>query len=310
MIAAKTFLLIMCATVAAAAASIGAGLQQYLQSASLVNVTPGKQAETVSFVCELSRSGERQHWLITMRPSVQLLRKNEKSVTGIVAKFQRSLFCSTGREYRFTDVPFAMDVQMVGPFHDSQDTMAPRPKSVSVRAIGNSEYFDKGMFGTAELYERVVGRAAEVPQLSFLYRARFSPEHIASDQAKAIAAGLSVDDEREIARSVFAMDQFGMLASKVDGFSDVLETVIQLPTLFNGMYSAIDWKKLKRTSDTAGLGDLYEVPITLQTKTRLRGTISFVQPRGPLKYSAGIVGATFDESEKAPGTTFKIWLYR
>lgn len=297
----KRFLLLLCTASGLGAAPVNPALQQY---------GGPLQPESVRFVCEVSRGGEKEQWLISIGSSSRPLRNGEKSVSGVVAMFQRSLFCSTGREYRFPDQPFAMDVQIVGPFSDSVDARAPRPSSERARAIGNSVYFDDGIFPTAELYERIVSSHREIPPLAFLFRADYSAERIAHDRAKAEAAGLSVEDEREIARSAFALNQFGLVAGKVEGFRRLLGAVIELPTMFQGMYIAIDWEKLHRVTDPAGeREDRFEAPIALQTRSRLTGTIAFVRPRGPLKFCAGIVEAQFDHSEKSPGTTLKVWLY-
>jgi hypothetical protein len=298
-LAMKRIVPLVCLVTGLFAAPVGKDLQRYLDDVP--------QAESVRFVCEVSRSGEKEQWLIAIGPSSRPIRSGEKSVSGVVALFQRSLLCSTGREYRFSDLPFAMDVQMVGPFSDVSGVH--RPASETARAIGNAVYFDEGLFATAQLYERVLSSGREIPRLAFLFRARYSAERIASDRAKAEAAGLSVEDEREIARSAFALNQFGLVAGKVDGFRQLLGAVIDLPTILQGLYISIDWGQLKRVMDANGMAeDRFEAPITLQTKSRLSGTISFVRPRGPLKYCAGIVEAQFDRSGKAPGTTLKIWL--
>ena len=262
-----------------------------------------RTGDAVSLVCELNRDGHREQWLLTLGASAVPLRAGEKSVTGLMARFQQTLHCSTGRDYSFPDEPFAMDVRMTGPFTDG----GPVPASRVERALGNRHYFEPGLQPTAELYERVRRSGHELPPLAFLFRATYPPERIAADRARMAAAGLTEDDEREIARSLFALNQFGQIAGKFDAFHDLLEAVLDLPTLFQGMYINPDWTRLQRTNRPDEPAR-FAVPITLQTKTRLSGTIAFVAPHDALRYCAGIVEATFDHSEKAPGTTLKLWL--
>jgi hypothetical protein len=226
-----------------------------------------------------------------------------------VEHFQHTLHCSTGRDYSFEEKPFAMDVEMIGPFMD----LGVQPAGVSERAIGNSLYFDEGLFPTAVLYERVQLAGHPIPQLAFLFRAKYSSERIAADQAAVRSAGMTPEDEREIARSAFAMTQFGMIAGRMKAFREILGSVIDPPSIRHGIYINIDWSKLTRSPvilGNYGAADRYEAPITLQTKNRLAGRIAFVRPVGGLRFCAGLVEMDFDTSEKSPGNSLRIWLYQ
>jgi hypothetical protein len=266
--------------------------------------------DSVSLVLELAVSGQRTQWLVTLSRSKKELQSGEKSSTGIVAAFQSTLHCSTGRDYRFEDKPFAVDIEMAGPFGVQGPGGRPRLNVTRDRAIGNQNYFFEGLYPTAEVYEGVLKRGQPIPALAFLFRGKFTAEQIARDQAKAAAAGISISDEKEIARSAFALNQFGVIAGKVEAFRDVLGTVIELPTLLHGMYINVGWDGLRRSTISPEGDDtvVWQAPLTLQTRTRLKGRIRFVRPVGPLRFCAGLVDASFDESQKAPDTVLHVWV--
>jgi hypothetical protein len=266
--------------------------------------------ETVTLVLELTHEGHAEQWLLTLGSSARPLRSGEKSAAGLIAKFQTTLHSSTGHEHRFPDEPFAMDLRLVGPF-GAEGTA--KPSTVVERAVGNRVYFEPGLFPTAEVYSRLLQSGQPLPKLALLFRADYSPERIAADQAAATAAGMTLDDEREIARAAFALNQFGYLAGKLDVFRELLDAVIELPTLFNGLYINLDWAHLQRTTGTAPDGKpevRFDVPLMLQTKSRLSGTIAFVRPVDGLRYCAGIIEARLDRSEKSPGSILRVWRVR
>jgi hypothetical protein len=263
-------------------------------------------SQGVALICELKSGEDRKQWLLLLRDSSLAVKAGESSRSGIIAKFQRTLHSSTGHDYSFPDVPFAIDVEMVGPFTSTGSN----PVLHRDRAIGNKLYFSGGAFQTALIYDRVLREGHAIPDLALLLRATYSKERMARDQAAMLASGLTDEDEKEIARSAFALNQFGLIAGKMPAFRDIMEAVMDVPTVFKGIYINIDWSKLERSPGTAGaVGDQFIAPIQLVTATRLSGRVSIVKPQSNLIFCAGIRELWFDRSEKSPGTSLHIWIY-
>lgn len=296
----RIVLLLLIVASAGQAQSVFEGTAEY-GARMAKNATKG-----VIFVCELKSATETKQWLLCLRDSPRPLEDGESSRSWMTEQFQHTLHSSTGHDFSFPDEPFAMDVEMVGPFTSTSST----PDVHRDRAIGNRLYFEHGLFSTAVIDDRVLRAGHIIPELALLFRANYPKERMARDQAAMAAVGLTAEDEKEIARAAFALNQFGLIASKMPAFREILGALIDVPTLFHGMYINVDWRKLERSPpDTNARRVRFTAPLELVTTTRLSGRVSFVNPQSIFLFSAGIQEVWFDHSEKSPTISLHIWLF-
>jgi hypothetical protein len=109
----KAFLLLLLITTIAYADSLLSSSQRYIDSELAM------PSDSVCLACERTTGVQRMQWLIVLSTSSRQLNEGEKSTSWIENNFQHTVHCSTGRDYVFPDDPFAMDIQMIGPFQDT-----------------------------------------------------------------------------------------------------------------------------------------------------------------------------------------------
>jgi hypothetical protein len=258
-----------------------------------------------TMLCFLDEGGLKSQWLVAVSAAKNAdADSGSPTGMGILGAFSGSLRSSTGRDYNFPDQPVSLEVRCAGPFQDTPGATGGVDGSTSLTA--NKEYLSTGLFRIAQAFLRIRNEGRKPPQISYLFHASYSKEQIEADQKSAREAGFTADDDREYAKALFALTQFGYIAFLAPGVEEMLGRVLDPPTLFSGSYINIDWGKVT-TVDPRPFGIsrsiVVSVPFSYSTKTTVSGTLYFTEPKGPLESCAGILEISFEHSQKAPNTT-------
>jgi hypothetical protein len=173
----------------------------------------------------------------------------------------------------------------------------------AARALATRDYLAHGLapMGTIELRLRAAGQ--ENPGLSYVFRQKFSAEHLTAAKARAATAGFTEDDERAYAESIFALVQFANLAFTTEGVDAIVREIADPPTLFSGAFVNLDWGKLQLEDNrdwNLPATPVFRLPYKFLSKTKAVGTFYFTASRPPLLNLAGILGLTVDSTSKTP----------
>jgi len=222
---------------------------------------------------------------------------------GFLGLFQSSLKTDSGHEYRFDQVPVALEMRTHGPFVGDDHPHPPPAVAAAARVLATRDYLARGLAPMAEIELRLRAAGKADPGLSFLFRPRFSAEQRTAAQARATEAGFTAADERVFAEGFFALVQFANLAFRTDGVETIMREVADSPTLFSGAFVHLDWPNLQIVDGRAwGLPGVrvYQIPYEFRSKTKAHGSFFATAARPPLQTMAGIVGLTVDWTSKAP----------
>ena len=229
-------------------------------------------------------------------------KSNPGTGLGILSLFQSSLKTDTGHEFRFKQTPAALEIRTHGPFA-SNVPAATKPAVTDARVLATRDYLAHGLapMGPIELRLRAAGK--ENPGLSYVFRPKFSNEHMAAAKTRAATAGFTENDERVYAESIFALVQFANLAFTTEGVDAIVREIADPPTLFSGAFVNLDWTKLQ-VEDARDwnlpAAPVFRLPYKFLSKTKAVGTFYFTASRPPLLNMAGLLALTVDTTSKTP----------
>ena len=265
---------------------------------------PARAGDRITVLFTIQDGPQARQWLAEFRAAAlteREARSKPGSGLGLLGVFQSSLKTDTGHEYSFPQDPAALELRTFGPFADGPAGAPAETEGMNARVLATRDYLRHGLAPMAEIELRLRAAGQKYPDLSFLFRPRFSDEQRAAAKARAQAAGFTEDDERAYAGGFFALVQFANLAFKTPGVAAVTRELLDSPTLFSGAFVNLDWSALQVESGAAwGLPDarIFRVPYHFQSKTRAQGMLYFTTPLAPLQNMAGIIALTIDESSK------------
>lgn len=277
-----------------------------LDGFALGEVTDETRAgDRITVLFTVQEGASVRQWLGEFR-SVALTGREAKAKPGtglgILSVFQSSLKTDTGHEFRFVQIPVALEILTHGPFASDGPT-AGQPTTTSTRVLATRDYLVHGLAPMAEIELRLRTAGKVNPGLTFLFRPRFSAEQMAATKARAATAGFTVDDERAYAEGFYALVQFANLAFRTDGVDAITREIADSPTLFSGAFINLVWPMLQ-LEDGVDWGlpgaRIFQIPYNFRSKTQARGTFFVTASRPPLRNMAGIVGLTVDWTSKTP----------
>lgn len=257
---------------------------------------PGDQ---VVYLLELQQPDGQRQWL------VRLTAGRDDPKTSIHSIPADTIYTSTGLELRYTHTPAALDVEFIGPF--ATDTGA--GASVAIRrgrAIVSAESLRLGLERYCESAPIIAGRQKAAGLENSGYYAVFGgsrrpkAEAIESGRKAAAAFGLTPEEERLTFSVYFALRSFYQAASEIPACRDVLEQVLQKPSLWSiaghlGLNATFKygWQgvRILPTGRFPVSTPVYVLPVSLALNGQpaLEAQLAVTSTRPPLRNCAGIV---------------------
>lgn len=303
-------------SVQTAAAAAGISLQDLAKPLPRIAPFPG---DTVTALVSLTDGAKLQQWVIELTYAAA----NEKEM----AKRDpaTTFYTSTGNELKFDGAPAALDIRTFGPLtaKDSGSKIT-APAIKRARVSVDVQFLALGLDRPYVIGERVrLLREAntQLPQVDLSIGPNPFPAELTTERHKrAVAVGITADDERAVIGSIMALVQFFQIASRTPGLQDVLFSVIEVPW----------WSILKSGGKMPGIGfnvlpgnhslpaamwrlpdgaAVWSVPygLSLNDKPALVLQLAVTDPNPPLLPCAGIVGLAAGRPDgKGPVLTLQI----
>ncbi len=271
---------------------------------------PGSDSQAgdeVVYLLSLRLPADMQQWIVR-------LTAEGKGHGETKALPEDKIYTSTGLELHYVRTPAALAIEFIGPFE--ADT--PGDAQVTVRhgrVVVSAESLQQGLFNYCEssigVAERLKAAGIEHPRYYGGGRPQ-KPEAIESGRKQAAAFGLTPDEERLAFSVYFALRAFYAAASEIPACSEVLDQVLQKPSLWsmagnlglntNFQYGWQDVRVLPPNLYPVP-DPLYSLPVRLamNKEPALRASLAVTRTDPPLRNCAGIVALAAEhpaDSEK------------
>ncbi len=228
-----------------------------------------------------------------------------------------TIFTSTGLELRYSHRPAALKIEFIGPFDSQTRVDSPIPVKHG-RTIVSAESLERGLVhycaSSLEINRRLQAAGISQPHYYGIGR-RPEPTAVEAGRRAAEAFQLSAEEERLAFSVYFALRSFYSAATEVPACRDVLEHVLQKPSLWsvagnlglnpNFVYG---WQDVIRLPD--GVMPLpapvYALPVKLALNNRpaLKASLAVSTTQPPLRHCAGIVSLVAEHPTDASKRVF------
>jgi hypothetical protein len=271
-------------------------------------VRPGDE---ITYLLELQQAGGRRQWLVRLVAGREEPKKNAKSIPDDM------IYTSTGLELLYTHRPANLDVDFIGPFENVAG-VSPKAATRHGRAVVSAESLQQGLERYCEsslaIAARLKAAGIENPVYYGVGR-RPKPEDIETGRKAAASFGLTPDEERLAFSVYFALRSFYQAASEIPTCRDVLEQVIQKPSLWSiagnlGLSTnfTYGWHAVQVLSpgQTPLPDPVYLLPVSLSLNGRpaLHASLAVTKTQPPLRNCAGIVALVVEHPSDAGKLVF------
>lgn len=272
--------------------------------------------DQVTILATLTENKVMQQWLISL-VAVQPTSKEMK------VENKARFYSETGHELRFGSANAALEVTVIGPFKDTDES-----KNVSSkhrRLTVNADYLSLGLERVPAFILRMKAFKAANPTLSgggSMGASNRPPSAIDAEAAKKNAAiyGIEEADERAVAGSALALLEFFNISANTPGLQDVLLSVIDVPwwsfIKSGGKLKGINFQGLDFSRALDPLAwqlpaptNVYASPVLIHINGQptLLCQFAVTAPKSPLTVSAGIVGLAAGRPDgKGPVLTMQV----
>lgn len=257
--------------------------------------------DTVVLFVALEEPARQTQWL------VQLIGPGAVDAAGADGHERvRELYGMDGRTIRFPSRRETYRIVASEPYHAGSAPTRIRFRDLEVAM--EAGFLDERMDRAADFMmrtgrARLEGRLREDEWFSILHRPPQVPD--AATRARFVeATGLTDDDERALAATVPALDEFARVIARTPGLRDMLFSVVEKPSLWSILAR---WGRLetdfrfhsgeveRREESPAGfdgVGRCYRVPFTfsINGKPALECKMLVTRARRPLRMCGGIIG--------------------
>lgn len=214
-----------------------------------------------------------------------------------------TIFTTTGLELLYHHTPATLDIEFIGPFLGEKPHAGTGVETRRGRATVSAESLQAGLAGYCESSLGVAARLQAAGIKHPVYYGlghRPKAEVVESGRKAAAAFGLTAEEERLAFSVYFALRAFYQAASGIPACREVLEQVIQKPSLWSvathlGLATSFNygWQHVRPLPpEPFGLSSpVYELPVKLALNgtPALRASLSVATTRPPLRNCAGIV---------------------
>ncbi|HET7536089.1 MAG TPA: hypothetical protein VFJ90_06530 [Candidatus Didemnitutus sp.] len=282
------------ASVVAYAASHGIAVQGVETAGPTSTPQPGDE---VVYLLSLLQRTDMQQWLVRItagRPDPK--DGKTKPIP------DDTIYTSTGQELRYTNTPAVLDLEFIGPFtattaNDAKILIRRGHTVVSAESLqtGLARYCE-GSLGVAE---RLKAAGIEHP-VFYGSGSRPKADVIEAGRKQAAAFGLTPEEERLAFSVYFALRSFYFAASEVQGCREVLEQVLQKPSLWSvasnfGLNTNFKYGWQEVGTLTPGLAPVSSpvfvlpVKLSINDQPALQAMLAVTSTEPPLRNCAGIV---------------------
>jgi hypothetical protein len=257
---------------------------------------PPQPGDEVVYLLTLQQPASRKQWLVRL-----VSRQPDPAKGDVRTLADDTLYSSTGLELRYTNTPTALDVEFIGPFEASATGQA----KVSVsqgHAVVSAESLQQGLVGYCEAAIPIATRlkAAGIDNPSYTGSSnRPKPDAIAAGRKAVAAFGLTAEEERLAFSVYFALRSFYQACSEIPACRNVLEQVIQKPSLWSiatnvgvNMNFEYGWHKVQPypagQMPVSTPGYLLPLRLSANGKPVLEARLLATSTQPPLRTCAGI----------------------
>jgi len=259
-----------------------------------------RPGDEVILLLALQQPAGFDQWLVRLRYEKPDANRGENR-----ALPEDRIYTSTGLDLHYPNSPAALEVEFIGPFPAATSPQQ-KPAATAVktaRAVVSAESLRQGMAEYArsslEIRERLQAAGIANPKY-FGSSNKLSAAETAAGREAAAAFQLSPAEERLAFSVVFSLRSFFMAASGIPACADLMEKVIQKPSLWSlatnlGLNTNFKygWHHVQAVpADRVDVSTpAYFIPVQLSLNDRLAVKATFVAtlPQPPLQTSAGIL---------------------
>jgi hypothetical protein len=258
--------------------------------------TASLPGDEVVYLLMLQQPSGQKQWLVRLVADMPDHRKGETKPLQ-----DDTIFTSTGLELRYTHQPAALNIEFIGPF-DANTPGSAQIQTRRGRTVVSAESLEAGLFRYCESSVSISSRLKAAGVANPVYYGsggRPRPDAIAAGRKAAAAFQLTADEERVAFSVYFALLAFYKAASEIPACNDVLEQVVQKPSLWSlasnlGVSTNFEygWQEVIRLPDgmMPVARPVYVLPVKLAFNGRpaLKVSLSVTTTEPPLRHCAGI----------------------
>ncbi len=255
-----------------------------------------QKGDQVVLLLTLEKAGTTRQWLVRLETDDLTDQDWKKKPLP-----EDVMHTSTGLDLHYANTPTALRVEFFGPF--SAGSTGEPVATRQTRTLVSREYLDLGIARYCQSALQIMPRlqAAGIAQPSYYGGSGvLSAEAIAKGKQAAAAFGLAPEEERLAFSVYFALRTFFSAAMEIPACQDVLEQVIQKPSVWSvlgqlGVSSNFKygWQEVQVAPDGKVALDqpVYLLPlrVALNNTPAVKATLAVTVPRPPLEASAGIL---------------------
>jgi len=255
-----------------------------------------QKGDEVVMLLTLEKAGAIRQWLV--RLLADDLTDEERKLKPWP---EETMHTSTGLTLHYARTPTALRVEFIGPF--SAGSTEPPATSRQARTLVSREYLETGIaaYCRSALQIRPRLQAAGIAEpMYYGGSAAPAPEAVASGKKAAAAFGLTAGEERLAFSVYFALRTFFSAAMEIPACQEVLEQVIQKPSVWSvvsqlgvGTNFKYGWQEVRPVPDAqvalAEPAYLLPLRVSLNNTLAVKATLAVTTPHPPLQVAAGIL---------------------